>query len=56
MSIVGVGVLTPLTGWISQVTHRISLAYGVPLLCYCVMAVYSLMWRRMQIAETANQH
>lgn len=56
MSIVGGGVLTPLMGWISQETHRISLAYGVPLICYCVIAIYSWMWRRMQIAETANQH
>ena len=53
MSIVGGGVLTPLMGWISQVTHRISLAYGVPLFCYCVIAVYSLMWRRMRMAETS---
>jgi MFS transporter, FHS family, L-fucose permease len=54
MSIVGGGVLTPLMGWISQETHRISLAYGVPLICYCVIAIYSLMWRRMQISKTAT--
>jgi MFS transporter, FHS family, L-fucose permease len=53
MSIVGGGVLTPVMGWIAQETHRISLAYGVPLICYCVIAAYSLMWRRMQISETA---
>jgi FHS family L-fucose permease-like MFS transporter len=56
MSIVGGGVLTPLMGWISQETHRISLAYGVPLICYCIIAIYSLMWRRMQITEMKNQH
>jgi FHS family L-fucose permease-like MFS transporter len=56
MSIIGGAVLTPLMGWISQTTHRISLAYTVPLICYCVIAVYSLMWRRMQTAETAVKH
>jgi MFS transporter, FHS family, L-fucose permease len=55
MSIVGGAVLTPLMGWISQTTHRISLAYTVPLISYCVIAIYSLMWRRMQAAETATQ-
>ena len=54
MAIVGGGVLTPLMGWVSQVTHRISLAYGVPLVCYCVIALYSFLWRRMQVAETAG--
>jgi FHS family L-fucose permease-like MFS transporter len=54
MSIVGGAVLTPLMGWISQATHRISLAYGVPLICYCVIAIYSFFWQRMQSAETAT--
>ena len=53
MSIVGGAVLTPLMGWISQTTHRISLAYAVPLICYCVIAIYSLLWQGMQAAETA---
>ena len=56
MSIVGGAVLTPLMGWISQTTHRISLAYAVPLICYCVIAIYSFLWQRMQTAETATQH
>jgi MFS transporter, FHS family, L-fucose permease len=51
MSIVGGAVLTPLMGWISQMTHRISLAYAVPLACYCVIAIYSLLWQRMQMRE-----
>jgi FHS family L-fucose permease-like MFS transporter len=55
MSIVGGAVLTPLMGWISQTTHRISLAYTVPLISYVVIAIYSLMWRRMQAAETETQ-
>jgi FHS family L-fucose permease-like MFS transporter len=56
MSIVGGAVLTPLMGWISQTTHRISLAYTVPLGCYCVIAAYSFLWQRMQAAETTPQH
>jgi FHS family L-fucose permease-like MFS transporter len=56
MSIVGGAVLTPLMGWISQTTHRISLAYTVPLISYVVIAAYSLMWSRMQAAETTNPH
>ena len=55
MSIVGGAVLTPLMGWISQTTHRISLAYAVPLIAYCVIAIYSLLWQKMQAAETAPQ-
>ena len=54
MSIVGGAVLTPLMGWISQTTHHISLAYGVPLICYFVIAIYSFLWQRMQTAETAT--
>jgi FHS family L-fucose permease-like MFS transporter len=53
MAIVGGAVLTPLMGWISQVTHRISLAYAVPLICYGVIAIYSFLWQKMQTAETA---
>ena len=56
MAIVGGAVLTPLMGWISQTTHRISLAYAVPLACYCVIGIYSLLWQKMQAAEVANQH
>jgi len=51
MSIVGGAVLTPIMGWISQTTHRISLAYAVPLGSYCVIAIYSFLWQRMQTAE-----
>lgn len=54
MSIIGGAVLTLLMGWISQVTHRMSLAYAVPLGCYCVIAIYSFLWQRMQAAETAT--
>ena len=53
MSIVGGAVLTPLMGWISQATHRISVAYTVPLVSYCVIAIYSFLWQRMQATETA---
>jgi MFS transporter, FHS family, L-fucose permease len=46
MAIVGGAVLTPLMGWVSEVSHRISIAYLVPLVCYCVVAVYSFFGQR----------
>ena len=51
MSIVGGAVLTPLMGWISQATHRISIAYAVPLACYVVVGAYSLAWHRLRDAR-----
>ena len=51
MSIVGGAVLTPLMGWISQATHRISIAYAVPLVCYVVVGAYSLAWHRLRDAR-----
>lgn len=48
MAIVGGAVLTPLMGWISQATHRISIAYAVPLACYVVVGAYSLAWHRLR--------
>lgn len=41
MSIVGGAVLTPFMGWIAQTSHRISLAYLVPMAGYVVVALYS---------------
>ena len=55
MSIVGGAVLTPLMGWISQTTHRIALAYAVPLACYCFVAFYSLMWRKLQQKRSMDE-
>jgi FHS family L-fucose permease-like MFS transporter len=46
MAIVGGAILTPLMGWISQSAHSIALAYVVPLLCYCVVGLFSLRWRK----------
>jgi MFS transporter, FHS family, L-fucose permease len=51
MAIVGGAILTPLMGWISQETHRISLAYTVPLVCYCVVGIFSVLWRRFKLAN-----
>lgn len=48
MSIVGGAILTPLMGWISQATHRISLAYTVPLACYCAVGLFSVLWHRLK--------
>jgi FHS family L-fucose permease-like MFS transporter len=47
MAIVGGAVLTPVMGWIAQTSHRISLAYGVPMTCYCVIAFYSFVGQRL---------
>ncbi len=47
MAIVGGAVLTPLMGWLSQITHSIAEAYLVPLGCYVVVAFYSYVGHRM---------
>ncbi len=47
MSIVGGGVLTPLMGLVDQAAHNIAVAYLVPLLCYCVIALYSFLGKRL---------
>jgi FHS family L-fucose permease-like MFS transporter len=54
MSIVGGAVLTPLMGWISQVSHRIATAYLVPLAGYCVVALFSLLWPRLHAKHPAE--
>jgi FHS family L-fucose permease-like MFS transporter len=51
MSIIGGAILTPLMGWISQATHHISIAYTVPLACYCVVGLFSVFWRRLKRAN-----
>jgi len=42
MSIVGGAVLTPIMGIIADSTHRVALAYAVPLAAYVVIALYSV--------------
>src|SRR5579863_7215686 len=51
MSIIGGAILTPLMGWISQATHHISIAYTVPLACYCVVGIFSVLWRKLKLAN-----
>jgi MFS transporter, FHS family, L-fucose permease len=51
MSIVGGAILTPLMGWISQASHRISLAYTVPLASYCVVGLFSVLWHKLKRAS-----
>jgi len=48
MAIVGGAVITPLMGWISEATHRIALAYLVPLVCYAIVALYAMAWPSLQ--------
>lgn len=47
MAIIGGAVLTPAMGWIAQVSHRISIAYIVPLVCYCFITFYSISEQRI---------
>ena len=47
MSIVGGGVLTPIMGLVDEASHNIAVAYTVPLLCYCVVALYSFLGKRL---------
>lgn len=52
MSIVGGAVLTPAMGIISEIWRSISLAYIVPLLGYCVVALFSFLVARLTPAES----
>jgi len=51
MAIVGGAVLTPLMGLISEKTHSLALAYGVPLLAYLIIALYSFWGSRPRNAD-----
>lgn len=51
MSIIGGAILTPVMGLISQTTHRISIAYVVPLVCYCVVGLFSILWHDLKLRE-----
>jgi MFS transporter, FHS family, L-fucose permease len=42
MAIVGGAVLTPIMGYVAQATHKISIAYAVPMLCYVFIALYAI--------------
>jgi FHS family L-fucose permease-like MFS transporter len=46
MAIVGGAVLTPFMGWIAE--RSISIAYLLPLVCYCVVAFYCFVGARMK--------
>ncbi|MGH9584283.1 MAG: MFS transporter, partial [Bryobacteraceae bacterium] len=48
MAIVGGAVLTPIMGWIAETSHRIALAYLVPLVAYGFVAIYSMLWPRLR--------
>jgi MFS transporter, FHS family, L-fucose permease len=47
MAIVGGAALTPLMGWISEVSHSLALAYLVPLVSYVFVAAYSFVGAKM---------
>jgi FHS family L-fucose permease-like MFS transporter len=53
MSIVGGAVLTPVMGLIAQ-SHRISVAYVVPLVCYLFVLFYSTICRRLAHQASAS--
>ena len=48
MAIVGGAILTPLMGWLSQRSNSIAEAYSVPLACYCVVGLFSILWHRLK--------
>ena len=54
MAIIGGGVLTPAMGLVDQAFHSIAIAYLVPLLCYCVVALYSFLGRRLEESRAAS--
>lgn len=51
MAIVGGAVITPAMGWASLAFHHVALAYLVPLLCYCVVAMYSFWGARLGLSD-----
>lgn len=57
MSIVGGAILTPIMGLVSE-AKNLSLAYLVPLACYCVVTAYAFWWSgippKTHFASTAN--
>jgi FHS family L-fucose permease-like MFS transporter len=48
MAIVGGAILTPLMGWFSQISNSIAEAYSIPLVCYCVVGLFSILWHRLK--------
>jgi FHS family L-fucose permease-like MFS transporter len=55
MAIVGGAILTPLMGWISQTAHNISIAYVVPLACYCSVGLFSVLWNKLRESSTSSK-
>jgi FHS family L-fucose permease-like MFS transporter len=58
MAVVGGAAFTPLMGWVAQTWQSISVAYCVPLLCYCIIGLYSFFGAnptRQQIAPFESQ-
>jgi FHS family L-fucose permease-like MFS transporter len=58
MAVVGGAAFTPLMGWVSETWQDISVAYCVPLFCYCIIALYSFFGTnsmQQQIAPLESQ-
>lgn len=53
MAIVGGAVLTPVMGLLAEASHSIAVAYLVPLIGYCVVAIYSFT-RQHSLTTTHN--
>lgn len=53
MTIVGGAVAPPIMGYIADTTHAMSRAFAVPLVCYIVIAAYSVYYKRRRPAKEA---
>jgi MFS transporter, FHS family, L-fucose permease len=54
MSVVGGAVLTPLMGWMAQISTRSSTAYLMPMACWCLIAIYAFVRKRLLSAQTVS--
>ena len=55
MAIVGGAILTPLMGWVSQTARNISIAYVVPLTCYCIVGLFSVLWPKLRESSPSER-
>jgi FHS family L-fucose permease-like MFS transporter len=49
MAIIGGAVLTPVMGWISEISRSIALAYAVPLISYLYISLYAFFGAKPRI-------
>ena len=51
MSIVGGAIAAPFMGHIADANHSMSKGFVVPLVCFVLIAIYGLVWKRLEAKE-----